>query len=389
MFFILVFTQILTLGAQAQASHQRTPLLLELLNPIAEAVMATDNRRQIVYELKLSNASTAVVNLVKIEVLSDDASQVVLGSFSGAALLSRLQTLDGHPATNSDLGASSSRVFMVDLGLNADKEIPKKLVHRIQYLPQGANKENFAVQTYPYNPQPVAASRFVLGPPLAGSGWVAVNGCCAPGFAHRSSSMPLDGTLIFPQRFAIDWMRLDKKGRLFHGDKKQVKDYAGYGAEIFAVADGEVVSTDDSLNDQVPPSLPDPKTITIDNVLGNHVTIHLKNSNAYVMYAHLKKGSVRVKTGDKIKRGHVIGLLGNSGNTSAPHLHLQLLENSTLASNSLAYVFEKFDFQGAIPIEQADAFYSLDGSWKQFIQTPIAQQERLPLQLNIIDFGSP
>lgn len=84
------------------------------------------------------------------------------------------------------------------------------------------------------------------------------------------------------------------------------RHYTAYGARILAVADGTVVST-----------LPDPSTITLDTVDGNHVVLDL---GSFAFYAHMQPGSVRVKPGQHVRRGDVLGLLGNTGSTSAPHV---------------------------------------------------------------------
>jgi len=57
-----------------------------------------------------------------------------------------------------------------------------------------------------------------IGPPLAGRGWVAANGCCGTSGVHRASSLSVNGGIYFAQRFAIDWMSLDSEGRMVHGD---------------------------------------------------------------------------------------------------------------------------------------------------------------------------
>jgi murein DD-endopeptidase MepM/ murein hydrolase activator NlpD len=65
------------------------------------------------------------------------------------------------------------------------------------------------------------------------------------------------------------------------------------------------------------------------------------------MYAHLKQGSVRVKSGDRIVAGQVLGLLGNSGNTPEPHLHLQLMDrNSPLGGQGLPFTMREFTVLG-------------------------------------------
>ena len=125
-----------------------------------------------------------------------------------------------------------------------------------------------------------------------------------------------NGQLHFAQRFAIDWMQLDEQGRLLHGDPADVHSYTSYDHEALAVADATVTQTLDTLDDQVPGKNPDPTTITIDNVDGNHVVLDL-GGGRYAFYAHLRKGSVAVHPGDRVRRGQVLAKVGNTGNT--PH----------------------------------------------------------------------
>lgn len=67
----------------------------------------------------------------------------------------------------------------------------------------------------------------------------------------------------------------------------------------------------------------------------------------YAMFAHLKQGSIHVQLHQQVKSGEVLGELGDSGNTTAPHLHFQLMDgNSPLAAEGIPYVFEKFRFLG-------------------------------------------
>ena len=143
-------------------------------------------------------------------------------------------------------------------------------------------------------------------------------------------------------------MRLDGQGRLRHGPAANVRSYTCYGEELLAVADGVVVSVLDDLPDQVPPKLPDPSTITLANVDGNHVVLDI-GQGLFAFYAHMKPGSVRVRLGQKVRAGTVLGLLGNSGNSSAPHLHFHLMDTaSVLGSEGLPYVLSRFKLAGRI-----------------------------------------
>jgi murein DD-endopeptidase MepM/ murein hydrolase activator NlpD len=197
--------------------------------------------------------------------------------------------------------------------------------------------------------------------------------------------LPVNGKIYFAQRFAIDWMRLDDTGRLVHGDPSDVHSYSDYGADVLAVADGTVVDTLNTLDDQKPGTLPDPSTITLENVDGNHVVLDLGNG-VFAFYAHMQKGSVKVVPGDHVRRGQILGKLGNTGNTSAPHLHFHLMDGpSVLGSNGVPYMMDSFVFAGQV--SEAEAATGVEGDWsKGLSHTPSPRHGQFPLDLAIIDF---
>ncbi len=227
-----------------------------------------------------------------------------------------------------------------------------------------------------------------LGPPLKGGGWVAANGCCETDGIHRATVLPVNGGLHDTQRFAIDWMRMNDEGRLVVGDPSDVHSYVDYGAEIIAVAGGTVVSTLNTLDDQVPGQLPDPSTITLQNVDGNHVVVRHRDGR-YAFYAHMQKGSVTVEAGDRVRRGEMLGRLGNTGNTSAPHLHFHLMDGaSVLGSSGLPYVLGRFELEGQVDVARWNATTTLEGIWNEgLLPTASPRRDQFPLDLNVVDFG--
>src|SRR5262249_12995442 len=154
--------------------------------------------------------------------------------------------------------------------------------------------------------------------------WLALNGCCSLRGVHRGAVLPLDGELYDSQRFAIDWMRIDTEGKLVSGDPTKVESFLAYDQPVLAVANATVIETLDSLDDQVPGALPDPATITVANIDGNHIILDL-GKGLYAFYAHLKKGTLRVKKGDRVRLGQEMARTGNTGNTSGPHLHFHIM----------------------------------------------------------------
>jgi len=134
---------------------------------------------------------------------------------------------------------------------------------------------------------------------------------------------------IRAQRFALDISALyaymfRAKGVL----PKDVNDYAIFGLPIIAPCDGVIVSVMNELPDLTPPEVAREKIKEKPlNIAGNHVA--MKCNEIYVVLAHMQQGSVKVKTGDTVQNGADLGLVGNSGNTTEPHLHIHAVKIDT------------------------------------------------------------
>ena len=163
----------------------------------------------------------------------------------------------------------------------------------------------------------------VIAPPLEGSNLIAGNGP-SNSSAHRRALIPVDGHAYIGQRYAIDWVEAYPDGKSFQGDAKDNKSYKIYGAEIHSVADGVVTETKDGIPQNAPTEDAHAVPITLETVGGNHVIVDI-GGGRYAFYAHMQPGSLRVKVGDHVKTGDVLGLVGNTGNSSGapstlPHL---------------------------------------------------------------------
>ena len=145
--------------------------------------------------------------------------------------------------------------------------------------------------------------------------------------------------------FAVDFFKLGPDGHVVHGDKLDANNFPGYGASVTAAADGTVVAV---IADQVQdrPALVKRPEETLSGYYkrvdefhmsqmrknfraansGNLVTLRHEAGGVvkYSSYGHLKSGSVRVKVGDAVKQGQVIGEVGDTGDSAAVHLHFQV-----------------------------------------------------------------
>ncbi len=126
------------------------------------------------------------------------------------------------------------------------------------------------------------------------------------------------------QRFAYDLVIM-KGGASHSGSGSALSDYYCYGAKVLAAAAGTIVWSCDSLPDQVPGQM-DSR-----NPVGNGVVIDHGNGEFSIL-AHMQPTSLRVKTGDKVKASDILGLCGNSGNTSEPHIHYHLQDGADMSN---------------------------------------------------------
>ncbi len=142
------------------------------------------------------------------------------------------------------------------------------------------------------------------------------------------------------QRFAYD-LGVVRHGSTHSGDGTHCSDYYCYGLPILAPGDGVIVSLLDGLPDNVPG-----KTNPADHAGGNHVCIDHGNGE-YSMLCHMQPGSLKVKQGQRVKAGQPIGLCGNSGNTSNPHLHYHLQTTAVFfKGEGLPAQFQRFRADG-------------------------------------------
>jgi murein DD-endopeptidase MepM/ murein hydrolase activator NlpD len=157
----------------------------------------------------------------------------------------------------------------------------------------------------------------------------------------------VNGAFHNGQRFAIDWAaRLDAKDRTHAGNPSRNRSYFNYGQPVLAVGAGTVIEAVDRYPDQVPNhAVPVP----LGAADGNHVILKL-GKGVFAAYAHLLPGSVRVHRGERVREGQVLGRLGNSGSSSGPHLHFQLMTRpSVLDADGLPFVLDRFRLDGRVP----------------------------------------
>lgn len=337
------FGQQQTTALQPQ-EYQDIPINIDApIQPIP--VKGVDGKWYLVYHLFLTNLSFSDLMLKSVEV-TDAARGNVLTRYADKELAEyyRFRTLLPTPPRSEmpnrqfprQISSGRTAVLFFWLTVDAPSAVPASLKHRFIFesnplikLRRGFASDREGGEMILDN-YPVSVSHerpVVIGPPLRGGDWR-----CSNGPAYNTAHQYLGsrgGKVRIAQRFACDFQKVDKEGNILPNpfpNEITNKMFYGYGAEVLAVADGRVVFVKDGIPENVPQadgSIKPAAALTRETNAGNWIAIDLGNSR-YAFYAHLQPNSIRVNVGDRVRKGQVIAVLGNSGNAAGPHLHFHI-----------------------------------------------------------------
>jgi hypothetical protein len=364
----------------SDTSEEMTPLILSV--PHAPVPFnGSDGRTHLVYELAMTNFSSREIVPEKVEILGDG---VVLQTLDAATISTRLQPAGERESTGS-LAKGKHAMLFLNVALAPGASVPEQLTHRItaraSAAPPGHQEITETGGPTAVDRQPVVA----IGPPLQGSGYVSADSCC-DATRHTRAALPVNGSVWIAQRMAVDWEQLDASSRIYSGPREKLESYTIFGKPVIAVADALVVDTANDQPEQIPGQYP--AGISLVQADGNFVILDL-GQNRYALFAHMQPGSVRVRKGDHVTRGQVLGLVGNTGNSVAPHLHFQVMDGpSSLASNGLPYEIDSFQVTGSTP--GTAAFDEAEAKGTPLAVAPVSPprevKNALPLDQLIISF---
>eukprot|EP01104_Vermistella_antarctica_P006382 TRINITY_DN17089_c0_g1_i1.p1 TRINITY_DN17089_c0_g1~~TRINITY_DN17089_c0_g1_i1.p1 ORF type:complete len:483 (-),score=107.57 TRINITY_DN17089_c0_g1_i1:6-1454(-) len=375
----LALVSLASIGAEITPfTEESTPVLLQPLNggSTVVAILGSDDHYHVVYELLLLNFGPSIsIEYDRLEVYdAEKASAKQLsnpkpgdGKRDGLVAVyhgedvERLISKMGFQGASSELVGTNTAIVWMDVEFDNLDDVPAVLCHRLIFnikdtatgviAAKGLASLN-GVPSIPVvsekNENGFPLDALVLSPPLSGKNYIAADACCSSP-RHRRAALPINGAIYVAQRFAIDWERSDDDGRILKAadsDLSDVRSYRIFGDTAYASADGVVVTAIDGNDDIAPGSFP--PALPIAEASGNHIVLKL-SEGVYLLYAHLQKGSVRVSKGDEVTAGDKLGLVGNSGNTLAPHLHQHVMDGPLpLASNGLAYSFTEYKVTGRV-----------------------------------------
>lgn len=312
-----------------------------------------DKQQVLVYELHVTNFDAVPLTLKRLEVFAGDESTGPIASVDEKALAAAMIRVgsammpSGEHGSLVDVGRviepGARSVIYMWITLPASGTVPARLRHRMIFSAATTGGGNSADATLEDLQVPISHDAVLtLRPPFHGGVWLAGDGP-ANNTNHRRAITAVDGHIYSAERFAIDWLKVGPNGDSRHDGATRNDNWWGWGEPVLAVADGEITEVVDGIADNVPRVLP---PVTVDNIAGNHVILKIA-PNRYATYAHLQNGSIKVHLHDRVRSGDVLALLGNSGNTTGAHLHMQVTDRSSvLQAEGVPFVFEKFTYLG-------------------------------------------
>lgn len=373
------------------ACAQASAAVPEVGLQFAPAPLPTVAGRVLVYELNIHNFDVGdCVRLAGVGMTGGAEATALARRWSGAVLAGNLlvysaamQPVAMPPGGPVEIPAGGGAIAYFHVPLATAVPAPPVLRHELAFEPCGGPGEAVQVEVeVPVLPE----APVVVGLPFKGDGWVAADAVNDRGVHRRTAipiadaqGAPLLGRFHVPERYAIDWVVTDDAGRRAVGPVDRNESYLAYGREVLAAADGTVVAVRDGFPDQTPPF--DPPGQTTQTAAGNYIMQDI-GGGRFAFYAHLVPGSLRVAVGQEVRRGEVIALLGNSGNTSEPHLHFHVSDGlDPLRSEGVPFVFDHFAASG-----HADAVDEESGRFQDWqAHPPLPMRGVMPASYQVID----
>jgi len=369
-----------------------------MTNPVAPIPLPSTDGINLAYELELISPDGSPVVAESIEVI-DPATGKVIYTPDAKVWKRTWQPVSNPPPTAEERmkGTLKLSIPRISIWFKVRPDaVPDKLVHRLTLNRSAGGLPPVTITggevTVRKDLRPV-----VIGPPMKGAGWVVME-TTLPTTHHFVMPVTINNVTTVDQRYAQDWFYIDPvNGSAAAGNATLAKNFLGYKKELLAVANGTVVDVRDGVPDNeliyhLPP-------FAFETGTGNNVIIDIGDGR-YACYCHIIPGSIRVKKGETVKEGDVIGLLGNTGQSDVPHLHFEVVTGkpSIIGGEGYPFVFREYDqiadrinetemeTKGSLPRYDGANTWIYFGDFVRFSPQPVPEKNMLQENWEVVRF---
>jgi murein DD-endopeptidase MepM/ murein hydrolase activator NlpD len=357
---LLVFVAFANASGQAASTGQTQVAKIRALQidawvrpSVGQFVPADDLTQYLVYDLYVTNWNAPPALRFAAVDVEDAATGKRLARLDTVALETP-STLRITPYPGSRPGpanrlfpAGRTAIIRMEVKLPLGASVPHAVRHRIAFesdpnLQLLEDDGSLSSELVAFSESmPIDRARpIAIGPPLLGGPWYCSNGIGAFGGHEWIGASERTARMFATSRFGCDWSRAGA-----------ASDINSYGADVIAVADGRVVKAQDDVPENVRQDgggsvMPVP--LTNKTIPGNWIVLEI-GKDRYAYYAHLQLGSLRVKVGDRVRKGQLLAKVGNSGNATGPHLHFHVCNGPGQSTcDAVPYVITSYSLSGRL-----------------------------------------
>lgn len=355
--------------------------IIEAYVPHISSSVRASSKINLSYELNIANTFRLPMELLTVGIFDTENQDQPLAVFDIDYILKNLQR-PGLTGEQNENHFEGGQFGILNLWLELEEsKVPKKIFHKLHFNLDTGNGEMIPLEVEKALFDFPSLTQVTLDPPFRDGNWFYYT------IGHNNTRELTEGKASYAQRFAIDWAFIGEDGTFANGDKTKNESFLSYGKELLAVANGVVVEIQDSIPDNEGESLARAVKIDRYNSSGNHLILDIGN-DVHVIYAHLIPHSFKVKVGDQVKSGDVLGLLGNSGESTGPHLHMHVETKNKLllGGEGLPYHFNKYsEIVSFDPDINLDSLFS--GDKLLLGDSIIIKESELPIGIGVVKFG--
>ena len=328
---------ILVMALVASSAHASADTV-QLESRFAPHLDRTDRGVSVRYELHVTNHGREQVRLRGLRVRDAATGAAVLDVTGDPFRTALAPGRSGCDAAQALVSPGGECLLYVDT--NVARKTPRLLRTSIAFMAgTAAGRTDLVLRVVDDAGPP-------LGPPLGAGTWVAVH---HPDWSrgHRRVFYTSTRGEVLPGRFAIDFVKVSPAGATSCGNADRPADTIGYGDPVLAVADGRIAAVRDGVDESATISGNPSHDRT--TAPGNYVVLALGRGK-FATYEHLRPGSIRVRMGEQVRRGMILGELGFTGDSTGPHLHFHVSDSvMPLGGEGLPFTFDRFSLSGDYP----------------------------------------